>query len=240
VSLPEPPDWNEADAYEVLRDHDVDPDPPDYRPVGPGDVFGDVDLAHLTIPFTGPVVVVGHPCSLRRGIDLVPDVPVAPISEPGIPSGQHPFADKVLPVKKLLPPGSSVNMVVQLVRTTTISAASLTADQRSASLNRAGVIALQQRVVGNQIRARVPPGVIAAHCRGPLAELELWTDWRESCVVREREPDSFDVEFDSFMSSESGFEGLSWRVALAKYEHAAARAVPAMTAAVAQVLDSSD
>ena len=167
------------------------------------------------------------------------DVPVAPIAEPGIPSAQHPFADKVLPVEKLLPPGSSRSMVVQLFRTTTVASTTLSVDKRCASLNRAGVTTLQQRVVGNQIRARVPAGIVAAHCRGPLTEIELWTDWREACVTDGKEADAFDTEFDAFMSGASGFDGLSWREAIAKYEHAAARAVSAMTAVVNDLLEVS-
>jgi hypothetical protein len=228
----------EVDEYEVLADHDVDDDPTAYRPVGPGDVFDDVELGHLATPYRGPVIVVGHPCSLRRGLALQDDVPVAPIAEPGIPTVQHPRADRVLPVRRLLPPGSTVNRVVQLTRTTTVPASALPLDKRCARLSDAGVVALQQRVVGNQIRAKVPPKVIAAHCRGPLTELELWADWRERCVEHGHDPDSGDEQFDGFMRSPSGFGTLCWRDALADHEHARSRAVAAMEAELASALES--
>ena len=99
-------EFSEAETYEVLRAEDVNSDPPIVRPIGPGDVFGEVSLDHLATPMRGPVIVVGHPCSLRRGLLLQENIPVAPIAEPGIPSDQHPIAERVLPVKKLLPPGS--------------------------------------------------------------------------------------------------------------------------------------
>jgi hypothetical protein len=233
--VPEPDDTGnaqeiEADEYEVLAEHDVDDAPPPYRPLGPGDVFDDVELSHLATPYRGPVIVVGHPCSLRRGLALQDDIPVAPIAEPAIPTAQHPHADRVMPVRKLLPPGSDVNRVIQLTRTTTVPAAALPLDNRSASLTSAGVVALQQRVVGNQVRVKVPPKVIAEHCRGPLAELELWTDWRERCSEGPEESNDCDARFDVFMRSSSGFGELSWREALAAHEHGRARAVAAMEA----------
>jgi hypothetical protein len=218
----------EADVYEVLHDRDIDDAPPGHRPVGPGDVFVDVALGHLAVPFIGPVMVVGHPCSLRRGLALQDDIPVAPVVSPGVPSARHPHADRVLPVDKLIPPGSDENRVVQLTRTTTVPAVRLVVAQRCASLNSAGVVALQQRVVGNLTRVKVAAGVIAEHCRGPLTELELWSDWRERCVDAGKDADAHDTEFDAFMTSPSGFGELSWRDALAEHEHARARAVTAM------------
>jgi hypothetical protein len=220
----------------MLQADDVDVDPPTFRPVGPGDVFTQISLAHLSTPFLGPVIVVGHPCSLRRGVELIPDIPVAPIFAPGIPTRQHPFADRVFPVAKLLPPGSDTKMVVRLTSTTTVPATHLDVALRCASLNRTGVVALQQRVVGNQIRTRVPAGIIAAHCRGPLTEFELWTDWREACVNAGRDHASLDVSFDAFMDSPSGFGDLTWREAIAEHEYAAARAVSALATAVDALL----
>jgi hypothetical protein len=219
----------EADVYEVLQDHDVDDAPPAHRPVGPGDVFCDIALDHLAVPFVGPVMVVGHPCSLRRGLILQDDIPVAPVAPAGVPpTAQHPHADRVLPVRRLIPPGGDQNRVVQLTRTTTVAAERLSVSGRCASLNGAGVVALQQRLVGNQTRVKVPPGVIAAHCRGPLTELELWSDWRERCVEAGKDADAYDTEFEAFMTSDSGFAGLAWREALAQHEHARARALAAM------------
>jgi hypothetical protein len=129
--------------------------------------------------------------------------------------------------------------VAQLTRTTTVPAAALSVDKRCACLTNAGVVALQQRVVGNQIRAKVPPKIIAAHCRGPLTELELWTDWREGCVEHGQEPHAQDERFDAVMKARSGFGDLSWRDALADHEHARSRAVAAMEAALALALEES-
>jgi hypothetical protein len=229
----------EADTYELLKPEDIDSDPSDFRPIGPGDVFSKITLNHLATPLHGPVIVVGHPCSLRRGLDLQDDLPVAPIVEPGIPTRQHPIADRVLPVAKLLPPGSDRNRVIQLTLTTTVPATALDPGQRCASLNRAGVVALQQRLVGNQTRIKVPGGVIAGHCRGPLAELELWTDWREACHDAGEEPTTRDATFDEFMDSVSGFEALSWRDALGEYEHAQSRAAAAMEVLLATLFTAS-
>jgi hypothetical protein len=221
-------DIREAETYELLKAEDVNSDPPIVRPVGPGDVFCDVPLDHLATPVCGPVIVVGHPCSLRRGLQLQEDVPVAPITEPGIPSDRHHIAERVLPVKKLLPPGSDKNRVIQLTLVTTVPSRDLEGCRRCASLNRAGIVALQQRLIGNQSRVKVPAGVIAKHCRGPLTELELWTDWREACVEDGEDATSMDHEFDEFMTSDSGFGSLSWRDALGEHEHAQARVTAAM------------
>jgi hypothetical protein len=232
-------DLREAETYEVLKDEDVNSDPPMVRPIGPGDVFCDVPLDHLATPMRGHVIVVGHPCSLRRGLRLQEDIPVAPIAEPGIPSDQHPIAERVLPVKKLLPPGSDKNRVIQLTLATTVPSASLEVCRRCASLNRAGIVALQQRLIGNQSRVKVPAGIIAKHCRGPLTEIELWTDWREACVDAGVEATSMDNEFDEFMTSDSGFGSLSWRDALGEHEHAQARVASAMETRFAVVRTAS-
>lgn len=229
-------DIEEAETYELLKAEDIDDDPRRFRPIGPGDVFCDVSLDHLATPLRVPVVVVGHPCSIRRGLEIQDDLPVAPIVEPGIPSSQHSLAERVLPVKKLLPPGSDKNRVIQLTLATTVPSAALDPATRCASLNRAGVVALQQRLVGNQTRIKVPAGVIAAHCRGPLAELELWTDWREACTDAGEEAGSKDAEFDEFLKSGSGFGALSWREALGEREHAQARATAAMETHLAALL----
>jgi hypothetical protein len=229
--------WEGVETYEVLEDHDVDDDPPPLRPIGPGDVFAAIEIGHLAEPFTGHVMVVGHPCSLRRGLVLQPDVPVAPVTPPGIPTSQHGLAERVLPVRKLLPPGTGENHVVQLTRTTTIAGSRLHVADRVAALTPTGIVALQQRVVGNQTRVKVPPRIIAAHIRGPLTELELLTDWREEVELSGLGPDALDAEFDAFMSSTSGFDELTWRVALGEHEHARARAVAAMSAELQARLD---
>jgi hypothetical protein len=136
-----------------------------------------------------------------------------------------------MPVRKLVPPGSDINRVVHLTRTTTLPARDLPLGKRCAGLTNAGIVALQQRVVGNQTRVRIPPKIIAAHCRGPITELELWTDWRERWLERSGDFDGCDERFDAFMKSPSGFDDLSWRDALGEHEHARARAVSAMEAA---------
>lgn len=223
---------SEADTYELLEEHDIDDEPPAYRPIGPGDVFLEIGLDHLADPVTGPVMVVGHPCSLRRGLTLQPDIPVAPIGPPGIPTAQQPHADRVLPVAKLLPPQSTTNQVVHLTRTTTVPADRLDIGRRCAALNRAGIVALQQRVVGNQTRVKIVPAVIAAHCRGPLTEIELWTDWRERAGMEA----GMDAAFAGFMDGASGFGTLSWRDALGAREDARARAVVAMTKLLDELL----
>ncbi len=233
-------DIGEVDEYELLKLEDIDPDPPSFRPIGPGDVFCDVSLGHLATPFCGPAIVVGHPCSLRRGLEVQADLPVAPIVELGIPSHQYSLAERVLPVKRLLPPGADRDRVIQLTLTTTVQSAALDLGKRCASLNRAGVVALQQRLIGNQTRIKIPAGVIAAHCRGPLAELELWTDWREACIDSGEEADSKDTAFNEFMEGESGFGPLSWRDALGEHEHAQARAASALEAFLGALLGATD
>jgi hypothetical protein len=226
----------EAERYEILRAEDVDTEPPAFRPLGPGDVFLDIGLGHLAEPISGPVMVVGHPCSLRRGLTLKPDIPVAPIIELGIPTNQLPYSDRCLPVRKMLPPGSSTNRVVDLTLATTTRVAELTIAKRCASLSNAGIVALQQRLVGNAVRVKVPPGIITKHCRGPLTELELWTDWREAVVEAGYGPELFDVEFDELMKESSGFGGLSWRDAIAEHEHSRGSAATATDKRVAELL----
>lgn len=232
--------WPEAEGYELLRDQDVDGEPPLYRPLGPGDVFTEVALDHLAEPFTGVVMVVGHPCSLRRGLALKADIPVAPLVTPGLASRHHTSADRLLPVRKLLPPGSNTNRVVDLTLATTTPAHRLRIEQRCACLGTAGIVALQQRLVGNVVRVKVPPGVITKHCRGPLTELELWVDWRGAIAEAELDAEMFDTEFDEFMEQPSGFDNLSWREAIAAHEHARGSAVTETDRRVAQLIAAVD
>ena len=233
---PDPENLTEVDEYEALRDQDVDDEPPTYRPIGPGDVFRGVTLDHLAAPFSGAVMVVGHPCSLRRGLVLQADLPVAPLVEQGVPTRRHASTDRLLPVRKLLPPGSETHHVVDLTLATTIPADRLDMAQRCACLSNAGIVALQQRVVGNLVRVKVPPGMITKHCRGPLTELELWKDWRAEIVDAGLDAESRDKEFDGFMRQRSGFGTLSWREAIAEHEHARGSAVTAMENLLADLL----
>lgn len=243
--MPEPEDQTsaeqfEADVYELLSEADVDDDPPPYRPLGPGDVFDPVALEHLATPVTGPVIVVGHPCSLRRGLTLQDDIPVAPIVTPGIKTDQQMLAERLFPVGTLLPPGATARGSVKLVSTTTVPAANLNIERRCARLGDLGVVALQQRVIGNQGRVKVPPSVLSRHMRGPLTELELWTDWRECCVEAGLAADALDEEFDALMNEPAGEkDGLSWRRALAEQEFARARVVPVMTSRVKKLVVAS-
>ncbi len=219
-------DLKEASGYSVLQPYDVDPEPPLYWPLGPGDVFDGIELGHLAEPFTGLVMVVGHPCSIRAGMKLQNDIPVAPIEKRGLPTDKHPLPDRLFPLGKLVPPGATSQHMVNLSRTTTVPAADLVLSKRVATLSNAGIVALQQRVVSNAIRAKIPTGVIASHCRGPFIEVELWRDWREAFHNANADPDVHNDEFDQFMDSPSGFksddtgEDLSWRSALAEHETA--------------------
>jgi hypothetical protein len=224
------------DDYELLSELAVSIDPPETRPIGPGDVFRDIEVAHLSVPFTGHVIVVGHPCSLRKGTELLPDVPVAPLVAKGLRTADKSRSDRLFPVGRLLPPNATDEHVAELVRTTTIAADLLPVDKRCAAMAATGVVALQQRVIGNQTRVKVPHGVISAHCRGPpVTELEVWTDWRDD-VGEAGHPIAFqDEEFDKFMESASEFPGLTWREALAAREDAKGVIAIAMTEAIANL-----
>ena len=181
-------------------------------------------------------MVVGHPCSLRRGIALQPDIPVAPIAPPGIPTRQHHLAERLLPVREASPAGNRAEPRGPPNADNDCSSSRLGIESRVATLSAAGIVALQQRVVGNQSRVKIPPGVISAHVRGPLTELELWTDWREQLSDAGHEADDYDAAFDAFMTSASTFGELDWRSALGEREHARARAVPAMEEELARQL----
>lgn len=224
----------EVATYQLLQPEDVDAEPPPYRPLGPGDVFDDIELGHLATPITATVIVVGHPCSLRRGLNLLPDIPVAPIVPRGIPTDQRMLSDRWLPVDRLLPPGSSTDHAVDLSRTTTVAATRLDVAHRCATLGNDGIIALQQRVVGNAVRVRVPPGTLNDHSRGPLVEIELWTNWREACIDHDVSANAHDGEFDRFMQADSG-DGTDWRTTIGARESAKSRAVVAMDAALSKL-----
>lgn len=204
-----------TDAYRVITARDVHDSPWLHQPLSSGDIFGSVTISHLSTPWAGPVIVIGHPCSLRSGLVLAPDIPIAPIVSKHLKTEARASAHRVFPLPRVPLLSESPDHAVDLTMATTLPATALDVRDRIGGLSHGGVIALQQRIIGNAARTRVATGTLAQHFQGPLAEITLWTDWRELAEEDGHEPDALDDAFEQFLRSVEPGHDLSWRDRLA-------------------------
>jgi hypothetical protein len=148
------------------------------RPISTGDVFA---LGESTTD--GLVIVLTHPCSLRRdGVNLVDAVLVASIAV-GQPISYEEWASgffKKMPLPELL--GSGTHHVAEFDNIGPCKSAELTPERRCAVLSDRGVNLLLQRLVHHMTRVAVPSEQFSTAFAGPMAELEIVEDWAEEAA----------------------------------------------------------
>lgn len=141
------------------------------RPLATGDVFADV----LVGTSSEMVIVITHPCSMRRdGVNLVDRVCVAPVREKsGLRWRGH---YRFMPLPDLMEFGDQYG--VYLDDFERVQSELLDANARVASLDRRGVNLLMQRFVHHLTRVVVPTADIDAMCAAAFEELDLMEEWR--------------------------------------------------------------
>jgi len=145
-----------------------------------GDVVDKVLVAGLNEePIT--VLIVAHPCSMRRGSKLADRVAIAPIKLFGrVTEKTWSESSNLMPLPDLR--SDSKDYMADLREITSIKSSELSADRRIATLSPDGLLILQQRFINVLTRFKVPVSDLAQQISPVLVETELQRDWTEAAL----------------------------------------------------------
>lgn len=130
---------------------------------------GDVFLTEI-----GPLLVVTHACSMRRGADLHATQMAAPVEDHHVPNwdGNYDWMPLLgAPVPDVRHPAG----LLRVLRS--VDTEVLVAGERVAIMSEQGIHLLQQRLAHHLTRVAIPTAELAEHCAPILAEAELHEDW---------------------------------------------------------------
>lgn len=192
--------------------YDARIDVPLYFPLKQGDVFQDVAVTVLGDE-PQSVMVVMHPCTMRRGPDLHRLITVAPITphNGNINDAVWRRHVRVMPLPALR---GSADEEARFLDITAVTASSLTLDKRAATLSNEGVILLQQRLIFHHSRFVVDRPTLHRQAAPVLTELELQADWVERVLNTTANEamkiaDTAAREFQSWLSEDGRRERLN-------------------------------
>ena len=130
---------------------------------------GDVLLTEI-----GPLLVVTHACSMRRGAGLHATQMAAPIEAHHVPTWDGSYDWMPLPGA----PVPGVRNPAGLLRALrSVDTDELLQGERIAVMSDQGIQLLQQRLAHHLTRVAIPTAELAEHCAPILAEAELHEDW---------------------------------------------------------------
>jgi hypothetical protein len=130
---------------------------------------GDVVLTEV-----GPLLVVTHACSIRRGAELHDTQMAAPIESHAVPKWDGSYDWMPLPGA----PVPAVDKAAGLLRVLrSVDTSLLVAGDRVAVMSNLGIQLLQQRLAHHLTRVAIDTAELAEHCAPILAEAELHEDW---------------------------------------------------------------
>jgi hypothetical protein len=146
-----------------------------YRAIFQGDVFRDVPLSDFDHePMT--VLIVTHPCSMRRGEDLVERLQVAPI-EACQKHRDWTNLFREMPLFDLHEDGKP--NCAKFIESTSAKSSELILSKRIASLTHQGIYALQRQLILYQTRVDVSHIDLRRQMNPVLQEMELQREWLE-------------------------------------------------------------
>jgi hypothetical protein len=162
-----------VEALYLERDEPTEP----WRPLMTGDVF-----AGPQVPGCAGhelVMVLAHPCSLRRGVTLVERVQALPVGpHQAIPLDAWKGHYRVMPLPELRGEGGE-SYAARLTEFGMVAQHELDLDRRLCCLTELGVVLLQQRFFHNQSRVKVTRDRLFEASAPVFTEIELWTQWNE-------------------------------------------------------------
>lgn len=122
----------------------------------------------------GPLLVVTHACSMRRGVDLYDTQMAAPVDDHQVAKWDGSYDWMPLPGAPVPDVGHAAGLlrVLQSVDTEV-----LVGGHRVAVMSNQGIQLLQQRLAHHLTRVAIPTAELAEHCAPVLAEAELHEDW---------------------------------------------------------------
>ncbi len=130
---------------------------------------GDVVLTDF-----GPLLVVTHACSMRRGAELHDTQMAAPIEDHHVPKWDGSYDWMPAPGA----PVPDVDNPAGLLRALRgVDTSLLVSGERVAVMSNVGIQLLQQRLAHHLTRVAIEPAELAEHCAPILSEVELHEDW---------------------------------------------------------------
>lgn len=162
----------DEDALYLDRGQPVD----SMRPVMTGDVFDGPTIPGCSAHAL--VIVLSHPCSLRRGVDLVDSVQALPIAryhDVSVAAWERHV--RVMPLPNMLLTGD--HFAARLTEFGMVPANQLNLDHRRCTLSERAVVLLQQRFFHNQSRVKVPLERLFEASAPVFEEVALWERWND-------------------------------------------------------------
>jgi hypothetical protein len=142
----------------------------------------------------GPILVVTHACSMRRGTDLHATQMAAPVKDHHVPKWDGSYDWMPLPGA----PVPDIQHPAGLLRVLrSVDTDLLLAGKRFAVMSNQGIQLLQQRLAHHLTRVAIPTMELAEHCAPILAEAELHEHWLGALG-----PDS-EQQFHEFLDSDN-------------------------------------
>lgn len=196
----EAPGTDEAPEYESLyraRGDEVAPQ----RPIFTGDVFFDVAVEGEEQ--TRNVIVLQHPCVIRKGVELTPKLLVAEVASAAVlpPSQWVGKFYRRLPLAELVA-GEPKHFAAFFDRHHLIKRKDLELDHRVATMSQRGVNLLMQRWVHHNSRVIVPTQEYQKVTSAQYDEADIIEGW---CIDREDDGVSLDnatVEIDTWLTGD--------------------------------------
>ncbi|MEU0940516.1 hypothetical protein [Embleya sp. NPDC005971] len=167
----------------------ADPDDPvpAHRPINQGDCFEGVRLSNG--PLIDRAMLVAHPCAMRKGNELRPELVVAEISPyPGISATKWPNGHyDVMPLPAFT--GTSISTAVYLHRLNSVKSEDLLVAKRIAALTNYGQVVFLQRWIHHLSRLTVKIDEIMGQIRPVYSEVDMQEDWCEAALSVETSTD---------------------------------------------------
>lgn len=149
---------------------------------------GDVVLTDV-----GPLLVVTHACSMRRGAELHDTQMAASVESHAVPKWDGSYDWMPLPGA----PVPEVDTPAGLLRVLrSVDTSLLVSGERIAVMSNLGIQLLQQRLAHHLTRVAIDTAELAEHCAPILAEAELHEDWLSALG-----PDA-EAQFHEFLDSD--------------------------------------
>lgn len=184
----------------------LDDDVVEFRPYLTGDVVDGVDFDMPGVgPMTAKVIVLTHPCSMRRdGVHLTDRLLVAVVVERDVLGGGWPTESffKVMPLPDLTGPGSE--WVADFAQMVFVTADSLKAGRRIACMELEGMNLLMQRQVHFLTRVAPSRDQFAQATTGVFEEIDLTEEWLEEAGSANADLDQAQVDCHEWLRGEEG------------------------------------
>lgn len=199
----EAPGTNEAPEYGSLyraRGNEV----ATQRPIFTGDVFFDVKVEDEES--TRNIIVLQHPCAIRKGVELTPKLLVAEVTTAAfLPPSQ--WVEKFfrqMPLAELIAGDNPKHFAAFFDRHHLIKREDLEMNRRVATMSQRGVNLLMQRWVHHNSRMIVPTQEYQNVTSAQYDEADIIEEW---CIDRDEDGTSLDdatVEIDTWLTGDKG------------------------------------